>query len=383
MHGSAKQAGRESSAISKNDRASIPMKGAESIDIARWCAGRGWPVHPLQPGGKIPMPGCTRCRRGHPDYKLHAAEACACLSSGLWCHGFHAATTNFGLIEHWWGSNRRMGVGIATGPAELLVVDLDCHALTPPAVVSDVLPAFSVPEEKLRAVRDGLDNFRVLGQLLGGADFTDGSDTLTVETPSGGRHLYFRTPRQTRWRCSTGGNTGGVALGWQLDVRAHGGYIVAPGTRVASGFYAPVGACRQPTLLPSWLAGALERTGHLLSAQPARQQYAKVPNRAMNFTTSPATTSAWARKVVATCLNEVAGCVSSSEGSGWHSKVNRAAFTLGGLVAAGLIASEAEAKAVLLEAALYARPHRERQALSIIQSGLTAGLRQPLTPKDR
>lgn len=329
------------------------------------------------------MPGCTRCRSGHPDYVPHAAGACGCLAQGLWCHGFHAATTDFGLIERWWGSNRRMGVGIATGPAELLVVDLDCHAQTPPAVVSEVLPAFSVPEERLRAVRDGLDNFRVLGQLLGGEDCTDGQSTLTIKTPSGGMHVYFRTPRQTRWRCSTGGNVKGVALGWQLDVRAQGGYIVAPGTRVSSGFYAPVGPCRRPTLLPGWLAGALERTGHLLSAQPTRQQRPEVPNRARMVTSSPATTSAWARKVTATCLSEVAGCVSISEGSGWHSKVNRAAFTLGGLVAAGLITSDSEAKAVLLEAALYARPQRERQALSIIQSGLVAGQRQPLTPKDR
>jgi hypothetical protein len=82
-------------------------------------------------------------------------------------------------------------------------------------------------------------------------------------------------------------------------------------------------------------------------------------------------------------LADVADCASLSEGSGWHSKVNRAAYTLGGLVAAGFIASQADAEAALLEAALHARPERERQALSIIQSGLVAGQRQPLTPKDR
>ncbi|MET9777635.1 hypothetical protein ABZ023_25820 [Streptomyces sp. NPDC006367] len=52
-------------------------------------------------------------------------------------------------------------------------------------------------------------------------------------------------------------------------------------------------------------------------------------------------------------------------------------------MAAGFIASQADAEAALLEAALHARPERERQALSIIQSGLVAGQRQPLTPKDR
>ncbi|MFB7175886.1 bifunctional DNA primase/polymerase [Streptomyces sp. NPDC056254] len=358
------------------------MKGAESIDIARWCAGRGWPVHPLQPGGKIPMPGCPRCRSGHPDYVPHAAEECGCLAQGLWCHGFHAATTSFGVIEHWWRRSPRMGVGIATGPAGLLVVDLDCHAQAPPSVLSEVLPAFSVPEERLKSVRHGVDNFRLLSQLLGGEDSTDGEATLAITTPSGGMHVYFRTPRQTRWRCSTGGSAKGVALGWQLDVRAHGGYIVAPGTRASSGFYAAAGSCRQPALLPGWLAGALERTGHLLSGRPMGPQRHQVPNRARTAC-SPTATTAWARKVTTTTLSEVAGCASVSEGSGWNSKVNRAAFTLGGLVAAGLIANESDAKAMLLKAALYARPLRERQALSIIQSGLVAGQRRPLAPKDR
>lgn len=276
-----------------------------------------------------------------------------------------------------------MGVGISTGPAELLVVDLDCHAATPPSELSCLLPAFSVPEEMLRSIRNGLDAFRVLSRALDGEDFTDGERTLAVRTPSGGMHLYFRAPRQTTWRCSTGGNLKGVALGWQLDVRAHGGYIIAPGTQVAAGSYEPVGSCRRPARLPGWLAGALEKTGHLLTARPPAQRRSQVPNRARMATTSPATSSAWAAKVTATALSDVADCASLSEGSGWNAKVNRAAYTLGGLVAAGFIASQTEAEAALLQAALHARPGRERQARSIIQSGLVAGQRQPLTPKDR
>ena len=359
------------------------MRAANSIEVAHWCARQGWPVHPLQPKGKIPMPGCSRCRNAHPDHVPHTAGDCGCLSRGLWCHGFHAATREPTLIDRWWGGNPQMGVGISTGPAGLLVVDLDCHADTPPSDLSAVLPAFSVPEELLQAVRNGLDAFHVLSQALDGEEFTDGERTLVVRTPSGGMHLYFRTPRQTIWRCSTGGNLKGVALGWQMDVRAHGGYIIAPGTRVETGSYGPVGSCRRPALLPGWLAGALERTGHLLTAKPPAQRHPQVPNRARMATTSPATTSAWAAQVTSTALSNVADCASLSEGSGWHAKVNRAAYTLGGLVAAGFIASQTDAETALLEAALHARPERRRQALSIIQSGLVAGQRQPLTPKDR
>lgn len=332
---------------------------------------------------EAPDARCSRCRSSHPEYVPHTVAECGCLSRGLWCHGFHAATRDSALIDRWWGRNPNMGVGISTGPAELLVVDLDCHADTPPSEPSEVLPAFSVPEDLLKAVRNGLDAFRILSQALDGEDFTDGERTLAVRTPSGGMHLYFRTPRQTTWRCSTGGNLKGVALGWQLDVRAHGGYIIAPGTQVAAGIYEAVGSCRQPARLPGWLAGALEQTGHLLAARPPAQTRSRVPNRARMATTSPATTSAWAAKVAATALSDVADCASISEGSGWNTKVNRAAYTLGGLVAAGFITNQAGAEAALLEAALYARPERAQQARSIIQSGLVAGQRQPLTPKDR
>ncbi|MEV5279695.1 bifunctional DNA primase/polymerase [Streptomyces sp. NPDC006692] len=359
------------------------MTASKSIEVARWCARQGWPVHPLQPNGKVPMPGCSRCRSAHPNHVPHAVGECGCLGVGLWCHGFHAATREPTLIDRWWGANPAMGVGISTGPAGLLVIDLDCHADTPPTNLSDVLPAFSVPENLLQTIGNGLDSFRVLSHVLNGEDFTGGERTLAVRTPSGGMHLYFRAPRQTSWRCSAGGNRNGVALGWQIDVRAHGGYIIAPGTRVEAGSYEPVGGCRRPALLPGWLAGALERTGHLLTARPPAQRRPQVPNRARMATTSPRTTSAWAAKVTSTALSDVADCASLREGSGWHAKVNRAAYTLGGLVAAGFITSSNDAESALLEAALHARPERKRQALSIIQSGLVAGQRQPLTPKDR
>lgn len=51
-------------------------------------------------------------------------------------------------------------------------------------------------------------------------------ETYTVATPSGGRHLYFVAPAGTRI-----GNSAG-AIAPKVDVRGHGGQVVAPGTRI-------------------------------------------------------------------------------------------------------------------------------------------------------
>ncbi|MBV9026816.1 MAG: bifunctional DNA primase/polymerase [Streptomycetaceae bacterium] len=81
---------------------------------------------------------------------------------------------------------------------------------------------------QVAAVKDGVDVLRLLAQTRGRADPSDGELTMTVRTPSGGLHLWFSAPARTAWRGSVGGDHQGPVLGWQLDVRARGGYIVAP-----------------------------------------------------------------------------------------------------------------------------------------------------------
>ncbi|MEU6071921.1 bifunctional DNA primase/polymerase [Streptomyces sp. NPDC047082] len=359
----------------------------DPAQVAAWCARQGWPVLPLQPGDKFPRPGCVRCRRGADQYVPHAASECACITQGRWCHSFYAATLDPQRIARWWSERPVPGVGVATGAARLLVIDVDCHTTTGPADPALVLPAFDAAPEDAANVRSGLDTWDLLARVSGAPVPATEVETLTVATPSGGRHLWFRVPRGTRWASSAGGNHAGRSLGWQLDVRAEDAYIVAPGTRTAAGLYEAVGPCRRPTMLPGWLAGALERTGHLLrppgSKGSPRQRTAPVPNLARQIA-FPGAASAWARSVTATALSSVADCVQVAEGSGWSSRLNRAAFTLGGLVASGLVSSDGEAQRALLEAAVHARPQREHEAQRIIQSGLIAGQRRPLNPtKDR
>ncbi|MFD7616060.1 bifunctional DNA primase/polymerase [Streptomyces sp. NPDC059802] len=355
--------------------------------VARWCAAQQWPVFPLAPGRKIPMPGCRRCRHNSPAYEPHPARGCPCLANGGWCHGFYAGTLDPALIARWWSDPRR-GVAVATGPARLVVIDVDRHTTTPPEdPETALLPGLTLAPAQAASVRDGVDVLRLLARHHRQDDPVAGELTLTVRTPSEGIHLWFRAPARTRWYSSGGGDHRGRRLGWQLDVRADGGLIVAPGTTTACGTYRPIGPVRRPALLPVWLATALTATGHLADEPPPTAQEVKVPNRARAAAAGvpdqhPARDrQGWAQQSAATVLEAVAECGRVSEGAGWSAAVNRAAYTLGGLVAGGHIPQPA-AHAALLEAALGARPHKESAALSIIRSGLAAGTRRALHPKD-
>jgi hypothetical protein len=103
------------------------------LDLALHYVGRGWPVFPLVPNGKKPLPGS---------------------------HGCLDATLDRSRIEAWWWQHPEANVGIATGRrAGLLVVDID-------------------PRHNPR----WLDALREL----------DLPRTLTVRTWSGGWHLYYQ-----------------------------------------------------------------------------------------------------------------------------------------------------------------------------------------------
>ena len=160
-------------------------------------ANSGWPVFPLRPGTKRPAT---------PD---HTAENCDGSDPRCAWHGHVGwearATTDPGRIVRAW-DQRPFGIGIACGPAGLLVIDLDVpdHA------------SVTGPEALARLEHDH-------GEKLPG--------TWTVGTPSGGRHLYYLAPRGRQL-----GNTAS-RVGPHIDTRAAGGYVVAPPTRISAGEY--------------------------------------------------------------------------------------------------------------------------------------------------
>ncbi|MFD0886080.1 bifunctional DNA primase/polymerase [Streptosporangium algeriense] len=156
-------------------------------------AARGWHVFPLAVHDKPPAKGFTKWEAN--------------------------ATTDPGLIRRWW-SRAPWNVGIACGPSGLVVVDLD----TPKPGKEGLRPP--TPWD-LPGVTEGADVLAVICERAGQPlPF----ETFTVRTRRGGTHLYYTAPDGVRLGNTEGDEGGG--LGWLIDTRAHGGYVVGPGSYV-------------------------------------------------------------------------------------------------------------------------------------------------------
>ncbi|PRH77776.1 DNA primase, partial [Streptomyces solincola] len=88
-----------------------------------------------------------------------------------------------------------------------------------------------------------------------------------------------------------------------------------------------------------------------------------------------------ADSVLRQLLDDVRDCAAVPEGASFTEKLNRAAYTAGGLVGAGQLA-DGRARELLREAADHARPQQSRRNESIITAALSAGARHPLHPKE-
>ncbi|MFI2076248.1 bifunctional DNA primase/polymerase [Streptomyces triculaminicus] len=203
-----------------------PTDPRPQLRAALQAAQRGWHVFPLRPDDKRPAghaeercPGTGRCEHGHltPEQR---------------------ATTDLEQIRRCW-EHARFGVGIATGPSRLVVIDLDTRKS------EDDVP----PEDwgGRQGIHDGLDVFAAVCEAAGRRMPTE---TRTVRTGRGGLHLYFTAPPEKRLRSGAG------VLGWKVDIRAWGGYVVAPGTTVAGRAYDVVNDAA-PVPLPAWLSDRL------------------------------------------------------------------------------------------------------------------------------
>ncbi|MGW4980576.1 bifunctional DNA primase/polymerase [Streptomyces mirabilis] len=194
----------------------VALENLHLLAAALLSGERGWPVIPLHPNTKRPAghpertcPGNGRCASGHrtPEQR---------------------ATTDAEMIQVAW-ANRPYNVGIATGPAGLLVVDLDVPK----------------PEEQ-EGAPDGATSFQALCERAG----QPLPLTYQVRTPSGGSHLYFTAPPGMTMKCSV------KRLAPHIDTRAWGGYVVAPGSTTDQGAY-EVAEAAPVAPLPAWLAALL------------------------------------------------------------------------------------------------------------------------------
>ena len=230
------------------------------------------------------------------------------------------------------------------------------------------------PDIDLTGLANGFHTLALLAALRGHPSPAEDKATLRVRTPSGGLHVWYRAGQGRRWLSSVGSSPR-RSLAWQIDIRAQGSYIVAPGTSTRKGAYRPVDDAREPADLPPWLAQELERTGH----KPVSHRFSAVPvpPRAQQAVLAAGGGRDLVQHTLAAVLAPVAACGEVTEGAGFSDTLNRAAYTIGGLVAAGRLALD-EAERALWETATAARPGQESRVEHIIRSGLAVGLRRPL-----
>jgi hypothetical protein len=280
------------------------------LSAALSLAARGWHVFPCVPGGKRPA-----------------------LRSG-W---EQRATTDPARIARCWG-HAAYNIGIACGPSGLVAIDLD----TPK-------PGTTPPPDLLEqpGIRDGADTLAALCEAHR-QPFPSG--TCTVRTGRGGLHLYFTAPPGPALR-----NTAG-RLGWLIDTRAAGGYVIAAGSTVDGNPYSLVNDT-PPEPLPAWLAALLTGPGPPPSAPAA----AAAGQRGAGY-------------AAAALRGEVQRVLDAAEGTRNHA-LNHAAFALGQLTAAGAVPVPLAYDALLAAARQAGLTAREADAT--IRSGLTSGARQP------
>ncbi|WP_055499042.1 bifunctional DNA primase/polymerase [Streptomyces albus] len=289
---------------------SIDLSGLELLAWALDAGRRGWYVFPLRRGDKRPAlhgetycPGTGPCAGGHLKWEQRATTDKDRITTA-WCHD-------------------RYNIGIACGPSNLVVVDLD------------------VPKDKSeKDTPDGVNSFTALCERAG----QPVPETLRVRTPSGGVHLYFTQPTGARLHSTAG------RLARRIDTRAWGGYVVAPGSTTPHGTYT-ITDDRPPVPLPGWLHETLK------PPQPA----------AVHTAAGPVVTQA--RGYAAAALrNETANVTGAADGTR-NATLLRAARALGRLVASGDL-DRAEVEEALSRAAAANATQSQRYYDDVIRRGL-------------
>lgn len=244
------------------------------------------------------------------------------------------ATSEPACIYAWW-SRAAYNIGIACGPSGLVVIDLD------------------VPHDtrELSSAGDGspVSGTGTLAALCDQYGQPYPLPTYAVTTPSGGCHLYYAAPGSAI-RNSAG------RLGPHIDIRARGGYVIGDGSRIGGRAYTARDE-RTPVSLPSWIGDLLK--DELPAA--ARQLVLRGGGRGTAYAIA--------------ALRYETQMVAAARPGTRNDTLNRAAFSLGQLAAAGLLPPLAVAS-TLASAAQEAGLSAE-EARRTIRSGLAAGARCP------
>lgn len=277
---------------------------AELLDAAQSAAARGWYVFPCLPGRK------------QPALRISWQEI---------------ATTDTERIRAWW-SRTAYNIGISCGPSGLVVIDLD-------------VPRHGI-DQAMANVASGAQS---LAELCIEHDEPYPSNTMVVQTPSGGYHLYYRSPRE-RIPNSAG------KFAPHIDVRGAGGYIVAHCSRTSQGSYKTIRPL-SPAPLPTWISE--------LARQPAGPPVRPADPRPISDG------SAYADAVLGYEAENVARATEGHR----NDTLFKSARSLGQLVAGGVLGVDT-VRATLAQAAETTGLDRA-EITRTIESGLKSGARMP------
>jgi hypothetical protein len=344
--------------------------------LALELAALGWHILPLSAANKRPLGNCPACRGQHGT-PVHLAHDCPCLAAEGWCHGVRAATTDPARIATWWQREPAAVPGIATGPSGLVLVDIDAHhAQLPPRLATGLLPGIDLAAEPIPAsewnsqkrFRDGRDTLNLLARLRGGPrPWPAGPEhrPVTVTTPSGGVHLWYRAPADGL-RQALSDPQGRYGLAWQVDIKAGWSYGIAPGTAITAGTYQIRGGDpAQPGRMPGWLAREVIRGTVAAPRRPAAPT-----RRADPGGPGPA---AYLSTVISRGAVQLAAMT-----DGRKRALSALAYHTGGLMAwSGVLREDVASQ--LIEAGITAGL-RPGISARIVNRALTNGIAQPVTP---
>lgn len=305
----------------------------DGVAAALALAERGFAVFPLRPGTKTPA-----VRR---DWEGQATTDAARLREIV---------------------RPAANVGVACGPSRLLVLDLDV-AKDPDQPGAD---PHAMPAADGDPPRHGADALRA---LAAGRELPA---TLTVATPTGGRHLYYRAPQGFRLRNTVG------RLGPLIDTRAEGGYVVGPGS-VVDGRRYRVTADLPVAPLPGWLLRELRELNRPPDLPLPPPTGAPAPGANVGGVVNVGGVNAGsASAYAAAALRNETERVRTARVGTRNDTLNRAAFALGRLVGAGVLDRDLAVGELTDAARRAGLPPRE--IASTVSSGFGAGVARPRAP---
>ena len=226
-----------------------------------------WKIFPLAPRGKLPA-----------------------IPKDQGGHGVLDATCDETTIRQWWSRWPGANIGLACGLSGLVVIDV-------------------------YADHGGWETWRALRAAHGIT-----GDTLKSITGGGGAHFLYLAPAGLDVRNSAG------KLGPGVDVRANGGYIVAPPSIHPNGKpYVFDDTCPDPAPLPDALAELLKGPERPAPALPdVRRGNAGGPGHRVALRRQGSCRASWPQ------------CAARSPGTR-NATLNRAVFSLGQLLAGGAL----------------------------------------------